>query len=236
VTTARIAILAAIAVLGVSCRSSLPPSAIDPSLAAQVPSAATILAGVNLERIRNSPIGSKLPPIVSQFLDAWKEARTALVASDGANYLVLSPGRPAMGVPDWVRAAVSPHGPTNPLLPRAEPLAADSDIWIVAAGSANLPLTGNGENLARLVHTTEYTTLRVKLADEIAIEIAGVCGSDQIARQLGEQLRGFLMLGTAAAGRQPALSALLKRIHVTREDRVVHVKLTASPAELGTML
>ncbi len=223
--------VAALAALGVSCRSS-PPPAIDPALAARIPPAATILAGINLERVRNSPIRQTLPPIALQFLQAWGDSRTALIASDGSNYLVLSPGHPPMGLPDWVSAAVSPRGPTNPLLPRAEPLAGVSDLWVVASGSANLPLTGNGENLTRMLRTTEYATLQVKLAGEIAIEAVGVCRSSEIANHLDETLRGFLMLGTAGTARQPGLSALLRRILVSREDKTVHVNLVAAPAEL----
>ena len=232
---ARITVLAVLAALGVSCGSG-PPPAIDPALAASVPPAATILAGVNLERVRASPLYRKFPPAALAFIESLgTSSRSVLFASDGGNSLVLRPGLAAMGSPDWVRAAGSSRGAANGLIPRAEPLAATSDIWVVAAGNANLPFTGNGENLNRMLNATEYATLSVKLTDQIAIEAVGMCPGAETGRHLEETLRAFLMLGGAGAARQPALADLLRRIRVTREDRAVYVNLMAAPGELEVL-
>lgn len=237
------------AALGVSCRSG-PPPAIDPALATRVPAAATILAGVNLERVRRSPLHRELPPAALAFLEALGGARSVLVASDGGNLLVLTrgdfrqappgatllgPGLAAAGSPDWVRAAASQPAPgagTNGLLERAEPLAAAADIWMVAAGSANLPLTGNGENVARLLHATEYVTLTARLTDQVALEIVGMCRGPESARRLEETARSYAMLGAAGTAHEPVTSGLLRRIQVGRDDRAVHVTLVAQAAEL----
>jgi len=219
-----------------------------------MPAGASILAGVNLERVRASPLRHQFPPTAVAFLDSLGAAQSALIASDGGNYLVLTrgdfkqaplgstllgPGLSALGSPDWVRAANAPHnpdGPRNALIPHAEPVAASADIWMAVAGNANLPVSGNGENLNRLLHDTEYATLSVRLNDGVSIELVGMCGGPEPARHLEETVRSFVMLGAASTARQPAVSGLLRRIQVTRADRAVHVTLAAQAAELETVL
>jgi hypothetical protein len=237
VPPARILVAAALAALGVACRSG-PPPAIDPALSARVPLAATVLAGVNLERVRSSPLHQKLPAAVRTFIDSLGTARSVLLASDGANYLVLSGGdRPPMGSPGWIGDAATPHrGAPNVLLARAEPLAGPSDVWVVAAGSANLPLTGNGENLTRMLHATDYATLSVRLSDRVVLDVVGMCRDAETGRHLEETLRAFLMLGAAGARREPALVGLLRSVQITRDDRAVRLHVAADPEELGVLL
>jgi hypothetical protein len=248
VSPGRIIFLASLVALGVSCRSG-PPPVIDPALAASVPPGATILAGVHLDRVRASPLYRQLPAAASGFLDSLGQARSVLVASDGVRYLALTPGEVppgftplghgvgATGSPDWLRAA-STRGNTvaNALLARAEPVAASADIWMAAAGSANLPVSGNGENLTNLLHATQYATLSVRLTDSVALEVVGVCPGPEPARHLEETVRAFIGIGAGATARQPAISGLLRRIQVTRDGSAVHVVLVAQPAELQTVL
>jgi hypothetical protein len=103
---------------------------------------------------------------------------------------------------------------------------------MVAAGNANLPVSGNGENLTGLLHATAYATLSVRLTDQVALEVVGMCRGPESARHLEETVRAFASLGAAATARQPAVSGLLRRIRVSRDDRAVHVTLAAAPAEL----
>jgi hypothetical protein len=250
VPSARIIVLAALAALGVSCRSG-PPPAIDPDLAGRVPSSATILAGVNLERVRASPLRQQLPPAALAFLESLGGARSVLAASDGSRYLVLTRGDflkpPAgstllgqglagAGSPEWLGAAAESRqghiAAPNGLLSHGEPLAAAAEVWVVAAGNANLPLSGNGDNLNRLLHATVYSTLSVRLADQVSLEAMGMCRGPELARQLEETVRAWASLGAAGTERQPALSSLLRRIRVSRADRAVHVTLVAQASEL----
>jgi hypothetical protein len=250
VAPAYIAVLLALAATGISCRSG-PPHAIDPALAECVPPGATILAGVNLVRLRASPLHRQLPPAALAFLAPLDEANALLVASDGTNYLavthgsfrqapsgatLLTPGLAAAGSTGWLRAAESRQhghgGGATPLLERAGPVAAASDIWMVAAGNADLPLSGNGDNLNRLLHATEYATLSVRLTDRIDLEVVGVCRGPGPARQLEETVRAFLTLSAAGTARQPGISGLLRRVRLSRNDRAIHLALEAQPAEL----
>jgi len=250
VLSARFTALAALAALGVSC-SSGPPPAIDPTVAAHVPSSALILGGVNLQRLRAAPLYRQLPPAAALFLQPLKDADSLLVASNGSEYLaftrggfrqapagetLLAPGVAAAGSSAWLAAAVSPRSTPRPaVLDRGEPLAASSEIWMVVAGSATLPLTGNAENVNRLLHSTQYTTLSVHLTDNLAIEMVGVCATQEAAHQLEGTVRAMLSLGAAAEART-GLAGLLKRIRITREDRAVHLNLSADAGELGQIL
>jgi hypothetical protein len=216
-------------------------------MAGRVPPTATILAGVNLQQVRASPLYRRLPPAALALTEALAGARSVLVASDGGNYLILTrgefrqappgatlldPGLAAAGSPGWVQAAKSQHGVSNGMLARAAPLAGTAEIWMAAAGNANLPLSGNGENLNGLLHETEYTTLTVRLTDEVAMEAIGMCRRPESARHLEETVRSFVTLGAAATKRQPALSGLLRRIRVSSDGRAVHVTLAAQAGEL----
>jgi hypothetical protein len=211
------------------------------------PAGATILAGVNLDRLRASPLHRQLPPNALAFLEPWRAASSVLVAADGSDYLVISrgsflqtptgstllaPGLAALGSPDWLRAASAPHQRPSALLEHAEPLAAANALWMVTAGNANLPVSGNGENLNRLLHTTQYTTWSVRLTDNVAIEVVGICNAPESALRLEETIRAFLTMGAAASSRQPEIRGLLKRVQLRRDDRTVHLNLTAEPAEL----
>jgi hypothetical protein len=252
VSPVRIVFLAILVALGVSCRSG-PPPAIDPALAASVSPRATILAGVNLDRVRASPLYRQFPTAASGFLDSLGPARSVLVASDGVRYLVLTHGDfrvapsgatllanglAGMGSPDWLEAARhSGQGAgKNALLARASPIAATADIWMAASGSAILPLSGNGENLNNLLHATQYATLSVRLTDKVSLEIVGICPGPEPARHLEETVRAFIGIGAGTTARQPAISGLLRRIQVTRDGSAVHVVLVAQAAELQTVL
>jgi hypothetical protein len=252
---ARFAPLVALAALGVSCGSG-PPPAIDPVAASAIPPGALILAGVDLGRLRASPLRQQMPPAAAAFLEPLRDADSLLAASQGSDYLVVSHGAfrqapagftlldtglAAAGSPAWLRAAAAQRrsGATGApaLLERAEPLAAASEIWIVAAGSANLPVSGNGENLNRLLHTTQYATLSIHLGNDIALDATGMCDTPDSARRLEETVRAFATLGAAASARQqPAIADLLKRLRITREDRAVRLNLPVQAADLDQIL
>jgi hypothetical protein len=250
VASAQFTAVLALAALGVSCRSA-PHSAIDPRVAAWVPPGAVALAGVDLDRLRASPLYRQLPPAAVAFLEPLREANSWLFASNGSDYLafssgsfrqappgatLLAPGLAAAGSPGWLRVAVARHRSGSQagsaLWERAETLAAAGEIWMVAAGNASLPVNGNAENLNRLLHTTEYSTLSVRLAGVMELEIVGMCATPESARRLEETVRAFFTLGAAASTREPALASLLKRIRIARQDRAVHLNLSVEPADL----
>lgn len=245
------AILAA--ALCVSCNTADPHRAIDPATAACVPDSATILAGAHLDRIRASPLTHNLPSAAQSFFDSLRSASSVVVASDGADFLFVSRGSftspPAgavligkglavSGSPAWVERARTHHSADSgpPIVELAEPIAAANEMWMVTQGSANLPVTGNGENLNRLLHATQYTLWTVRLADRVDFAIQAVCANAETARRLEETTRAMFTFGAAAAAKQPQLSGLLKKVQVRRDDRTVHVTAALDSAEFARLL
>jgi hypothetical protein len=176
-----------------------------------------------------------------------------LLTSNGKDYLaigrgpfrqappgstLLAPNLAVIGSPDAVRAATEQHRrgvSVAPALGLAEKLASGREIWIVAMGNANLPVSGNAQNLNRLLHSTEYATLAVHVTDGIQAQATGVCGTAEAARRLEEELRAMASIA-AAEERQPGIAAGLRAIRVSREDRTVRVDLRADAAGVGQLL
>src|ERR1035437_837356 len=73
----RLAAPIALAILA-ACRTPAPPAAIDPALSARVPAATVALAGVDLDRLRTSPLYAKLPPAAQAFLEPFGHAHHVL--------------------------------------------------------------------------------------------------------------------------------------------------------------
>ena len=143
------------------------------------------------------------------------------------------------GPADAVRAATAQHRrgvAGTPLVGLAERLAAGREIWIVAMGNATLPVSGNAQNLNRLLHSTEYATLGVHVTDGIEAEATGVCGTAEGARRLEEELRAMASIAAAAEARQPGIAAELRAIQVSREERTVRVDLRAGAAGVEQLL
>jgi hypothetical protein len=222
-------------------------------MASCVPADAVILAGVDCDRLRAAPVYQKLPAAVTALLEPLRPAVQLLLTSNGKNYLaigrgpfgqtppgstLLAPDLAVIGSPDAVRAATEQHGRRAagaPLLGRAEKLASGREIWIVAMGNANLPVSGNAQNLNRLLRETEYATLAVHFTDGIQAQATGVCGTAEKARRLEEELRAMASIA-AAEERQPGIAAELRAIQVSREDRTVRVDLRAGAAGVEQLL
>src|SRR5437016_2243377 len=133
----------AIALLLLSCgrREPVPPPAIDPAMAACVPTDAAGLAGLNLEALRRSPLLAAIPPVDRAFLDSFRDARSVLVASQGSELLTVvrvslagwtaaAGGLSLNGSPNLIRAATARHT-LSALLAVAEPMAARNPVWVV---------------------------------------------------------------------------------------------------------
>jgi hypothetical protein len=249
-----LAILAALSAAALACYKTSPP-AIDPQLASSVPAGTPILAGVDCQRLRAAPLYPQLSAAAKSFLEPFREARYLLFALQGTEPLMiaqgtfreppagatlLAPGLVAAGSPNGIRAASAQFrsGRTGApeLLERAEPLAAANEIWIVADGSATLPLTGNAENVNRLLHSTRYATLTAHISDGVRIDITGVCATADTARQLEETVRAFVTLAAAGSARQPELAAQLRSIQVTRDDRTVRASLATDATGADRLL
>jgi len=252
VTLARPPVLFTLALLSGACRNSTP--ALDPAITSCIPASAILAAGLNLEAIRAAPVYSKLPPAVLALTEPLRQAQYAIFVFDGRNLLAISRGQfrqpPAgatllapnlalAGPPDLVRAATSQHntGTTGaPELVEPAELIAAKPIWIVVRGGVTLPLGGNAANLNRLLHATTHTTITVELRDSVDLKLTALCLTPGDGREFEQSLRAILTLLAAANARQPGLAALLRAIQIRRDDRTVHVALTAAPDVLDHLL
>ena len=239
----RLAILAVLAI-AIGCRSTPGPAPnIDPGMASRVPPAATLLAGIDLVRLRASPFYSKLPPAVATLLDPLHEASFLMLASDGRNLLSIARGpfRQApsgatmvskdlaiSGTPDFMSAAQIAHAAPN-LVTYAGAIASGAQIWVVAQGGVTLPLTGNAANLNRLLRDCENSAITVKLGSTMELAFTALGRTSDAARKVEDTLRATITLTIAGESRKADMVALLRSIQLTREDRTVRATVSATP-------
>lgn len=236
------------------CRTAAPLGT-DADLSGYVPADTVALAAVRLDQLRASPLYADLPAAARAMVEPLHEARYLLVAWDGKEFLAIARGsfREAppgatlaardvalAGTDERVRAAVAQHrtgGTGAPdLLAQAAGKAAGRQIWMAARGSATLPFEGNADNVNRLLHATQYTTVTAQLGDGITVDATAVCGSAGGARRLEETLRALFSLAAAGSERRPQWAALLSKIEVSRDDRTVRAAFAGGAREAEELL
>ena len=229
-----------------ACRTPAPPAAIDPTLSARVPAATVALAGVDLDRLRASPLYARLPPAAQAFLQPFAHAHRVLIASTGVELLTIArgvvPGATQIapdvalaGAPGLISAATAAHPPAGILAP-AESVAAGSPIWIAVRGGVTLPLEGNLANVNNLLSGTEYVTLVVEPGDPTQLELVARCPTPEAALRFEQSFRAVVSLAASTNARQAATAGLLESIRIGREERVVHVSLSAPLDALAKLL
>jgi hypothetical protein len=245
---ARSAALVALAGAAISCRSIHAPAGVGRDMASSIPADTVLVAGLNLDDLRASPLYPKLPPAVRALAEPFHDTRYLLLVSNGKDIVAIARGRfrqappgatlvasglAAAGSPDSVRAVIAQHKTGRDgapdLLARAASLADGTQIWIVARGGVALPVTGNAANLNRLLRDTEYAAIAVRIGSRIEIQATAAGLTAEAGREVEENLRAVLTLTAAASARQPDLVALIHSIRIQREDRIVHMALSGGP-------
>jgi hypothetical protein len=220
-----------------ACGTSGPPAAIDHALSARVPAATVALAGVDLDRLRASPLYARLPPAALAYLAPFAHAHRVLIASTGVELLIiangvvpgatqLAPDLALSGAPDLIAAASAAHPPAG-ILALAESVAAARPIWIAVRGGVALPLEGNLANINKLLRGAEYVTVALDPGDPADLRLVARCPTPEAALQFEQSFRAMVSLAAATNARQPAIAAMLQSIRVVREERVVRVSLSA---------
>ena len=252
---AGFAALVAVAGAAFSCRSIDAPAGVGQDMASCIPADTLLLAGLNLDQVRGSPLYPRLPPAARALAEPLRDARYLLLASNGKDILAIArgrfceappgatlvaPGLAVTGSPGSVRAAIAQcktgRNGAPDLLARAASLADGRQIWMVARGGVPLPVTGNAANLNRLLRDTEYAGIAVRLGSGIEIEATAVGRTAEAGREFEENLRAILSLTAAASARQPDLVALIRSIQIRREDRTVHASLSGGPDAADRLL
>ena len=209
--------------------------------------AATVaLAGIDLDRLRASPLYAKLPPAAQAFLEPFRDAHHVLIASTGAELLTiargvvpgatqLAPDLALYGAPDLIAAAVAAHAPASILAP-AESVAAGHPIWIAVRGGVALPLEGNWSNVNNLLRDTEYVTLALRPGDPVELELIAQCPTPDAALQFEQSFRAIVSLARPPARASPQRPACSQSIRIHRDDRTVRVSLSAPLDALARLL
>jgi hypothetical protein len=253
---------AALVVIGAaaaaSCGRAMRP-AVEPELAACLPSNTLAIVGVDLARFRGSPLYSALPPELTALLEPAREASYVVLAYNGktalgvargtfrsapAGGVLLAKGLAAFGRPETIRAADSQRktGKTGAgwLLQRADSVARQQAIWGIAVGGTTLPFPGNAANLNRLLRDADYVTLGVTPGDTVSVNATAVHRTETSAREFEATVRGIASLASSLAGSkagQPGRDVgFLRTLQVRREGLTVHTALSATPAEIANAL
>jgi hypothetical protein len=206
-----------------------------------------VLAGVNLEQLRASPLYPLLPRTVSALIEPYSGARSLLAAYSGKDILLvangpfpepptgttlIAPGVAVAGSPGSVRAAQAQYK-TNAagepeLVSQADAVAAGNQIWILARGDVPLPLTGNAANVNRLLRNMEFAAVTMAVHSAIEFTVTARGRTPDAARHFEETLRATLTMTAAAEAKNANLAALLRTIQVRRDDRMVHATLSTN--------
>ena len=244
VQLASLAALAALAAAAISCRSINAPAGVSREMAASIPTDTVVLAGVNLDELRASPLYPKLPPAARALAEPFRDAAYLLLASNGKDIAAIARGRFSEAPPGatLVAPGLAVAGHKNgrdgapDLLARAASLAGGKQIWMVARGGVPLPVAGNAANLNRLLRNTEYAAIAARIDSGIEIEATAVGRTSEAGRELEESVRAILTLAVAASARQPDVVALIRSIRISREDRTVRVAVTGGAEAAASLL
>ena len=229
VTPSRLAAPLSLALLA-ACRTPGPTAAIDPALSARVPATTVALAGVDLDRLRASPLYARLPPTALAFLAPFARAHRVLIASSGVELLTIArgvvPGATQIapdialaGAPSLVAAAIAAH-PTAGILAPAESVVATRPVWIAVRGGVALPLEGNLANVNNLLRDAEYVTLALDPGDPADLQLVARCPTPEAALHFEQSFRALVSLAAVHA-------TVLESTRIVRQDRVVRVSLSA---------
>ena len=189
-TGLTVVVVVALAWCAAGCRSHPAGPGIDRGAAACIPAGTVVVASLDLDRLRVSPLYRRLPPAAIALAESYRTAQHLLAAWNGADVLIAAQGpfREAppgatlaarnlalSGAPGAVRAALAQYrsGSTGVpgMLGYAAKTADGSPIWVVVQGGVALPLTGNVRNLNRLFHNLEYAALSVDLASPVNLSV-----------------------------------------------------------------
>ena len=219
-------------VLAVGCASR----GAEAELAAYVPAGAQIVAGAHVDAVRKSPLYGDFPAFVKDFIEPVGGASEMIMAMGNFGLVTLTAGKfpkPPAGFTQLRRGIMaagtadqSGSYASGELLRKAPKQA---DVWIVAKGSATLPLTGTLANLNRFLHLTTETTGAATLTDHAEVRIVAFCADADRATVMEQTVRAFASLASAA-GRHTG------DVNVQSEGTEVHIDINLSREDFAKLL
>ncbi len=214
-----------------------------------VPADTTVLAGIDLEQVRQSPIYSRLPAPApsgaSRMMLAFDGKDLAMIAQGSfpgapAGWTLVAPNLAVSGTEAAVRASIAQHDhpqrSTPAVLAEAERVTRGKPVWVVARGGAALPLPGNGGNLNPLLVKSEYAYLTIVLSPQADAELVFVGRTGDAAADIEKTLRGLLQLARMGERRQPEARAILDAVKIENRDRDVRAWVRLTPEGLEKLV
>lgn len=214
-----------------------------------VPSETMALAGLHLDQIRTSAWYRSLPATFTAVLEPFQQASYVVLAYSGNDLLIVARGTFAAaplggvlvtprlalaGPPNLIRAATQQRarGKTGaPALVARTAAIAAKPIWIATRGGMALPLSGNLENINRLLRFTDFVTVTADLKSPLELEAIGSSPTTEAAGQLEEKLRAILTLAKATTHDRD-LAPSLASAQLRRDGSVVRLQVAASASAL----
>jgi hypothetical protein len=125
-------------------------------------------------------------------------------------------------------------GPPAALLARMREIPRDTQLWgVYAGGPVNVPLTGNLQNLTKILGMVSGGLFYFDLSQGVQGTVTGLAASPADARQLHDALAGFVGLGRMLAPKnQPDLLRAFDGIRVEQQDTRVQLAITV-PEEIA---
>ncbi|MGA2117506.1 MAG: hypothetical protein ABSH56_22430 [Bryobacteraceae bacterium] len=216
-----------------------------------IPGDAEIVAGANLDQLRDTPLWRAAPP---GLVEPFREGSRVVVAWARNQWLVL--GRGSFSQPPeggrWLAPGVVAAGSgqlmaeaggrwraahaAGPLVEFALTHAAGSALWIAASAGAELPLSGNYANLNRLLADVTYVSLSARLAGDCRLRLSAESRGEAAGRRFEQTLRAMLSLAAMAEARHAELAGALNQAVVRRDGRRIEAELSGSMQTVARLL
>lgn len=257
---------------------------LDPSLAPLIPSDTTLLVGVRVEKLAQTPLFAQAANLnmIGGFareagVDAASRLWQVLLVSNGRRSFMLGRGKFTNGIiaPELVRKGGTRFayrgmnmfgdeqkavlfvnsstaiwgetpvlrevvdqkqggsGPPPRLAALMKEIPRETQIWgVYAGGAVDLPLTGNLQNLNRVLAMLGGGSFYFDAGNGVNGTVIGVAAGTQDARQVHDALVGFIGLGRMLAPKnQPDLQRAFDGVHVTQDGPRIRVQI-AEPEDL----
>ena len=157
----------------------------------------------------------------------------SMVGDEGGAIVFVDSSTALAGKPAVLKAALDRRsGIPAPLVEKLKTVPPESQLWFVATGGVTPPMDPgkssgpiNPQNLARLFGSLQSISASGDFRIGLSFKAAGVCATEQDAKQIYDTLRGFIGLGRLSArGDQADLLRLYDSIAVTLNERTVNVR------------
>ena len=143
-----------------------------------------------------------------------------------------------------VESAIDRHGkglaPASPLLKRAEALAANHEIWIIAEDSLSnfQPQGADGANplAAKLASQIKGLDMGLSVRDGMQFELALATENEAVASQMAQMMSGPLSAMMLTQSGHPETAEMLKRLHVDTDSAHVRMSFALTADELAQQI